>query len=136
MWRIFSLLLLLSNNVFASEILSIEHFSIDAWKTLTRRDPYQPEYTDSWSKGGQFNFNLRAFEYFSWKNQVHFDGTSSQLQHAGWRFDVSFDKYVFQPFYTHHSQHAFDDKGADDPSQPSDFPLIDRYGMRFVFYGQ
>lgn len=134
MWKIFSLLLLLQSNICLAEILSLDHFSVEGWKTLTRRDPYQPQYTDDWSKGGRFNFDLRVGEYFSWKNQVHFDGTPSQLQHAGWLFDVSFDKYQIQPFYTHHSQHSFDDRGAEDPSQPSDFPLIDRYGLRFVFF--
>lgn len=118
----------------AAELLEIEHFSVDSWKTLTRRDPYQPQYTHAWSKGGQFNFNLRALDYFSWKNQVHFDGTHSQLQHAGWAFDVSYDRWCVQPFYFHHSQHAFDDRGLENPKEASDFPLIDRYGLRFVFY--
>lgn len=139
MWKTSNLwvaVLLLFSNLGGASPLELDHFSIDAWKTLTRRDPYQPQYTHDWSKGGQFNFDLRVIDYFSWKNKVHFDGTHSQLQHAGWEFDVSFDKYAIQPFYYHHSEHSFDDRGAENPLEPSDFPLVDRYGLRFVFYHQ
>lgn len=108
--------------------------SIDTWKTLTRRDPFQPEYTGHWTRGAQFNFELRAFDYFKWENHVHMDGTKSQLRNAGWEFQLSMDKFQFQPFYYHHSEHALDSEGIDDPKRGNDYPLIDRYGLRFVFY--
>lgn len=101
---------------------------------MTRRDPFQPEYTGEWRRGAQFIFDLRLFEYVSWRNKVHMDGTNSQLRNAGWEFDVSLDRYAIQPFYYHHSQHALDAVGADDPRRSNDYPLVDRYGVRFVFY--
>lgn len=125
---------LLSWQLIASP-LEVDHISVETWKTLTRRDPYQYELTDHWVKGAGFNFNLRIFDYISWKNFLHMDGTASQLKNAGWQFDLSFDRYPIQPFYGHHSQHSLDFEGARDPDvRASNFPLVDKVGIRLVFY--
>ncbi len=114
--------------------LSLDHMSLESWRTMTRRDPFQPEYTGHWTRGAQFNLNLRMFDYFLWRNHIHMDGTKSQLRNAGWEFDIQYTAYSIQPFYYHHSQHALDGVGTDDPDRGNDYPLIDRYGVRFVFY--
>lgn len=126
--------LISSSQILKAELLQIDHMSVESWRTMTRRDPFQPELTGHWTRGAQFNLDLRMFCYFSWKNKIHMDGTSAQLRNAGWEFDLSFDRFQFQPFYYHHSQHALDGRGADDPKRGNDYPLIDRYGVRFVFY--
>lgn len=115
--------------------LSLDHLSVEYWKNLNRRDPYQYDLTEAWTKGAAFNLNLRMFDHISWKNHLHMDGTASQLKNAGWQFDLSFDKYFIQPFYGHHSEHSLDFEAAKDPDgRASDFPLVDKYGVRFVFY--
>ena len=98
---------------------------------MTRRDAFQAETTGAWTRGAQFNFDLRLFEYLKWENHVHMDGTASQLRKAGWEFQSSVDKWPVQPFYYHHSQHALDSVGDSIK-----YPLIDRYGVRFVFYSK
>lgn len=103
---------------------------------MTRRDPFQYEYTDKWRKGAQFNLSLRILEFFSWKNHIHMDGTKSQLQNAGWEFEIVMDKFCVQPFYYHHSEHALDGSGSIDEGRAASYPLIDRYGLRFVFYSK
>ena len=129
LWVTF-LILFGNAEVAKGDVLSLDHMSIDSWRTLTRRDPFQPDNTGHWTRGAQFNFDLRFMEYFAWKNRVHMDGTQAQLRNAGWEFEVVLDKCQFQPFYYHHSQHAFDSNGVGK------YPLIDRYGVRFTFFNK
>lgn len=127
---------LLATSVQASELrlLDVDEVSVDTWKTIARRDPYQPEYTDRWTSGTQFNLGLRMLEIFRWDNHFHMDSTGSQLRNAGWQFQVTMDYFSrIEPFYYHHSQHALDTTGTDDPNSSRDFPLIDRVGLTFHF---
>lgn len=126
-------LLLASEKVDARtfQYVGVDHFSTDIWQTLFRRDPYQPEYTEKWTQGGQFNFDLRFLQVLKWENGIHVDGTESQLRNAGWEFTVTTDYYYhLRPFYYHHSEHAFDTVGSQKR-----FPVVDRYGISICWLG-
>lgn len=116
-------------------LLDTEEISMDAWNTTYRRDPYQPEYTGKWRDGVAANLNLRLLKVFRWENRVHSDGTESQLRNVGWEFRMLMDwNDYLQPFYYHHSQHAMDSVGADDPRIQNDFPVQDSWGIRLIFF--
>ncbi len=111
-------------------LLQTDEISVEAYKYLGRRDPYQPELNGQWTHGGRFNLNLRVAEYFQWENHLHFAGTEGQLRDAGWEWRAVVDRYAIQPFYWHHSQHALDGSGVGK------FPIDNAYGLRFEFYNR
>jgi hypothetical protein len=115
------------------KLLDVDHVSFDWWNTLDRRDPYQPEFTDQWTNGAQFNLNIRALNYFLWTNEIHMDSVGQQLRNAGWKYRIAMDAFPVQPFFEHSSAHALDTAGRDTAWTPNEYPVVNKYGIRITF---
>lgn len=116
-------------------LLSVDRITVDVWETRDgKRDAYLPEYDALWKRGAAFNVNLRLAEIFSWTNRLHMEGGEYHLFAVGWEFQVTMDRYPVQPFIYHHSQHGLDgNPSRNEESNRNRFPVVDRYGFRFVF---
>jgi len=113
-----------------ADVLTLDEVSIDAYRIESHRDPYFIEDTDKFTHGGNFNLNLRAFNYLFCENIIHIAGTDSQIREGGWKFraGINLGKYL-DVFYKHHSRHVFE--RARNSKQ---FPLDNFYGVRLYFY--
>lgn len=128
------LLGLLSSSIQAAEFLTLKEFSLQTGRIENNRDPYYSLVDkEQWKGFVATNFNLdiiRANNFkMYWHNQVHTEGTESQLRGVGWHWDLGismYDKLEF--FHEHHSRHLMDVEGN------SKFPLYNAYGARFILY--
>lgn len=112
--------------------LKLERAEFEVSRYMFRRDPYVQE------MGGKDWFGLAAMEAdirlmpgLKWSNRWHTSGDYSAVRHVGWRFEIEMDYWKkIRPFYFHHSQHVME-YGRDS----GEFPLEDRYGVKFLLYG-
>lgn len=128
------LILLFSTSALAKDfskykLLDVDTISVDYRQIKpNKREPYLPERDGEWRKGANFNLSLRLLRWIRWDNNLHMDGGSGRLYHAGWEYRFIMDAYRVQPFMYHHSQHAL-----EDSPNGNKFPVEDSYGVRFVF---
>lgn len=129
-----ALTLLLASNIQAAEYIKLKEFSLQTGRLDDNRDPYFKLVDHEQWKGfvaNNFNLDLVRADGWSlyWHNQVHTEGTESQLRSVGWRWEAGVnlgDK--LEIFHEHHSRHLMDVTGE------TRFPLYNAYGIKIIMY--
>jgi hypothetical protein len=106
------------------------------------KNPDNPSYTgletfEHWLYGVEFEFNLNLLRYkeqrwFFWDNRVYTYGTTNQVRHVGWDWDIGFtllqDK--LRVYYHHHSEHVMEQTRRNHDG----YPLLDELVLELTFY--
>jgi hypothetical protein len=125
-------------------LLEPTKLTLEGYQVPNNRDEYlrindcgSTKYVESnaecWRYGAAVNFDLDFVRYdewaLYWRNNVHMAATQCCVRHVGWEFEwgVEASRHM-DVFYHHHSQHLLD---GDRPARR--YPLINEYGVRFVF---
>lgn len=124
-------------------ILEADYSSFEWYKVGNNRDEYlrindpdsqkYGEGGESWQYGAAMRLNLNLLSYgdygLYWKNRVHMAATECCVRHVGWEYEVGAKVTPhFDLFHYHHSEHIL-----DLGRQASRFPLVNHYGVRFIF---
>lgn len=121
-----------------AEVLKPTHLSFEAYEIERNYDSYLPTISDYshdpeyWSHGAAVNWDVNLLKIddwtWYWRNTNHMSSTNAQVRYVGWQWDLGIGwRDKIEGFYWHHSQHALDMEGEGA------YPLIDRYGVRFIF---
>jgi hypothetical protein len=124
-------------------LLEPSKLTMEYYKVANNRDEYlaindqgSTKYGDSdetWRYGSAVKFNLDLIRFgdygLYWDNNVHMSATQCCVRHVGWEFEAGAraSKHL-DFFYYHHSQHILDLE-----RESRRYPLVNRYGVRFVF---
>lgn len=122
--------------------LDARELSVDVCRIDRKTDPFFPDTLSSdWHWGAAVNWDVTFLGRGYWNNRTYFDTATvhpdpanpgygyDKVGHVGWQSELG--AHVgpkVDIFWQHHSQHA-----ADDGRPGQEYPLDDRYGVRFYF---
>ena len=130
------LILVLPTESRAEYFLNLEKAELDYARIDSRtRDPYVPEYTNKWKDAAAIKFRIGLFRgKVYWNNNVHGETVDTGVfQIVGWQWEmgIRITKQV-SLFRDHHSRHRLEDRPEKRFKEGSQFPVEDRYGIRFI----
>jgi hypothetical protein len=137
----FLLLLLFYSPPGHSQVLSLDHLSLDVARYSGNREPQTPDIPIHGYKGYvQLNWDVGLLgDYVKWENKVKTAGTYSQFETVSWEYQLSIPtRWGIEPFLYHKSQHRMDDRQPVvlDRTKPERFPVSDAVGIRFTFFNR
>lgn len=117
----------------------LSKFALEYWRIDNNRDGYLEiedpggDAKEHWLYGSAatFDLDLVATENWGlyWDNYVHMDSTNKQVRHVGWEWEGGLRiGDTLEVFHYHHSRHIL------EAERPDRYPLVNRYGARWVFY--
>ena len=142
-------------------LLELEEASMEAKKVWFYYNPYIPEYTtirydgekrdseffsdgtqsfEHWLYGVGLNMDINLLRYknnaFFWRNNVYTYGTTVQVRHVGWEWDLGFDlwKDRLEIYYHHHSEHVMEQRKSRPNAPHENYPLLDELVLKMTFF--
>jgi hypothetical protein len=123
-------------------LLEADSVTMETSKVYGYRNPYMPDYDtgsggEEWRYGtaAEIDLTLVGFKSWNmfWRNRVHSHGTTNQVRHVGWYWELGFDVWPdkVELFHRHHSQHCME---CDGPANDVGFPLLDEFALKFKLY--